>query len=87
MRYQELLQPNDDLRDRDADHVITIFARRDQLKSLMCMTMNLEVYMRGEPRPIMGAGVMIDYACRDAGVASEFLERWTAYCDEVSSRS
>ncbi|MGH1575000.1 hypothetical protein ACRAWG_35600 [Methylobacterium sp. P31] len=85
MRYQDLLQLNDDLRDRDADHVISIFARRDQLKALLSMTMNMDVCMRGEPRPILGSGVAIDYACRDAGVALEFLERWTAYCD-VGSR-
>ena len=66
--------------DRVTDHIVSIYARADQIGMLSAITLEMEVWMLGRPRRFVGGGLMIDYFCGDADVAAEFLRRWTDCC-------
>ena len=71
--------------DRGADHIVSIYARTNQIEMLTALIWEMDVWMHGRPRRILGAGIMIDYACGDANVAEEFLARWSVLCGDPGS--
>ena len=71
--------------DRGADHIVSIYARTNQIEMLRALTWEMDVWMHGRPKRILGAGIMVNYACGDANVADEFLSRWSALCDTSAS--
>lgn len=68
--------------DRGADHIVSVYARTDQIQMLLALTGDMDVWMHSRPRRILGAGVMIDYVCGNADIAAEFTERWSGYCGD-----
>ena len=72
--------------DRGADHIVSIYARMNQIEMLRALTGEMDVWMHRRPQRILGAGIIVEYACGDADVAVEFVERWSALCDVSASR-
>ena len=71
--------------DRGADHIVSIYARTNQIEMLRTLTWEMDVWMHETPQRILGAGIIVEYACGDANVAEEFLARWSALCDKSAS--